>query len=64
MLAATIAEDSVRDTLFARVLAALIEMMKQADGLASAPDRHDGCIGDELGRHLGFHRPADDPPRG
>jgi hypothetical protein len=30
---------------------------------ATAPDRHDERIGDELRRHLGLHRPTDDPPR-
>jgi hypothetical protein len=34
--------------------------MQQAVGLAAPPDRHDQRVGDELGRHLGFHRPADD----
>jgi len=35
-------------------------MMQQRSRLASAPDRHDQCIGDELGRHARIHRPADD----
>jgi hypothetical protein len=28
----------------------------------SPPDRHDEGVGDELGRHLGLYRPADDTP--
>lgn len=30
--------------------------------LASAPDRHDESVGDELSCHFGLHRPADDMP--
>src|SRR5690606_13621217 len=46
--------------LLAGILAALVRMMKQAVGLAAAPDRHDEGVGDELSCHLGLHRPADD----
>ena len=46
--------------LLAGVLAAAIGMMQQRIGLAAAPDRHHQGIGDELGRHLRAHRPADD----
>ena len=49
--------------LLAGVLAATVRMMQQRVGLASAPDRHDERIGDELGRHSGAHRPAHYAPR-
>ena len=34
-------------------------MMKQSIRLAATPDRHEESVGDELSRHLGLHRPAD-----
>jgi len=46
--------------LFAGVLAAAIGMMQQRVRLAATPDRHHQGIGDQLCRHLGAHRPADD----
>ena len=49
--------------LLAGILAALIGVMQQGIGLAAPPDRHDQCIGDELGSHLRLHRPSDDTPR-
>ncbi len=49
--------------LLARILAALVAEVQQAVGLASAPDRHDESVDDELRRHLSLHRPADDAPR-
>ncbi|RWO16082.1 MAG: hypothetical protein EOS08_28240 [Mesorhizobium sp.] len=45
--------------LLARILAALV----QAVGFASPPDRHDEGVGEQLCRHLRFHRPADYPAR-
>ena len=48
--------------LLAGILAALVRVMQQGVGLAPTPDRHHQRIGDELGGHLGFHRPAHDPP--
>lgn len=44
-------------------LAALVRVMQQGIGLAAPPDRHDQRVGDELGGHLGLHRPSDDTPR-
>jgi len=44
--------------LLAGVLAAAIGVMQQRIGLASAPDRHDQRIGDELSRHRRAHRPS------
>lgn len=49
--------------LLAGILAALVRVMQQRIGLATAPDRHDQRIGDELRRHRVAHRPADYPPR-
>jgi hypothetical protein len=45
--------------LLTGVLAAAIGMMPQGIGLASAPDRHQQSIGDDLVYHLYTHRPAD-----
>jgi hypothetical protein len=42
------------------VLAAAIGVMQQRIRFASTPDRHHQGIGDELGRHLCAHRPAND----
>ena len=44
---------------FESALAATIGVMQQRIGFASSPDRHHQGIGDELGRHLSTHRPAD-----
>ena len=41
-------------------LAALVRVVQEAVRLASPPDRHHEGVGDELGRHLGLHGPADD----
>ena len=49
--------------LLAGVLAALIGVMQQSIRLAASPDRHDERVGDQLRRHAGAHRPADDAPR-
>src|ERR1700691_6233435 len=38
-------------------------MMQQSVWPSAPPDRHHGRIGDELGGHLGLHRPADDSSR-
>ena len=40
--------------------AASIGMVKQGAELSPPPDRHDKRIRDQLRRHIGFHRPADD----
>jgi hypothetical protein len=45
--------------LIAGVLAATIGVMDERIGLSSPPDRHHQGIGDELGRHVRTHRPAD-----
>jgi hypothetical protein len=34
-------------------------MMQERVGFAAPPDRHHEGVGDELSRHLGLHRPAD-----
>jgi hypothetical protein len=49
--------------LFAAVLAAAVGVMQQRVGLPPPPDRHHQCVGDELGRHAGAHRPPDHAPR-
>ena len=49
--------------LFAGVLAAAIGVMQQRIRLAPPPDRHHQSVGDELRRHPGAHRPADDAAR-
>ncbi|MBB3166360.1 hypothetical protein FHS25_006877 [Rhizobium laguerreae] len=49
--------------LLAGVLATLVRMVEERIRLASAPDGHDQRICDELGRHVGVHRPADDTAR-
>src|SRR3546814_3081078 len=49
--------------LLAGILAALIRVMQESIGLAAPPDRHDQRIGDELGCHVGTHRPSDHPAR-
>ncbi len=46
--------------LLACILAALIAVVQQAVWPTSPPSRHNERIGDELCRHLGLHRPADD----
>jgi hypothetical protein len=38
-------------------------MMQQGVGPSAPPDRHHERIRDELGGHLGLHRPADDSSR-
>ena len=48
--------------LLAGVLAAAVGVMQQRIGLAPPPDRHHQSVGDELRRHRGAHRPADDAP--
>ena len=45
------------------VLAAPIGMMQDGLRLASPPDRHHKCIGDQLRGHRRMHGPADDPSR-
>ena len=49
--------------LFAGVLASPVGVVQQRLRLAAPPDRHRQSIGNELGRHVRAHRPADDPPR-
>jgi len=49
--------------LLAGILSTLVGVVQQGIGLAAPPDRHDQCVGDELGRHGVAHRPADDAPR-
>ena len=45
--------------LLARVLATLVGVVEDRIRLASAPDGHDQRICNELGCHVGVHRPAD-----
>ena len=46
--------------LLAGTLAALIRMMQQSVRLVTSPDSHDERIGNKLGRHPRFYRPARD----
>ena len=59
------AHDAVLDhqalALLARILRAAIGMMQQLAGASPPPQRHHQRIADQVCRHRGLHRPADNP---